>query len=154
MADLPKDRLEPASPFTYNAVDMFGPFLIREGRKELKRYVALFTCLLSRSVHMESTVSMGTDSFIQSLRRFIGRRGEIRLIRCDNGSNFVGARHELQAALKEMDHDRISEFLLTNGADWIQWKHNTPAASHMGGVWERQIRSARSILSSLLKTHG
>ena len=24
----------------------------------------------------------------------------------------------------------------------------------MGGVWERQIRSARSILSSLLKTHG
>ena len=24
----------------------------------------------------------------------------------------------------------------------------------MGGVWERQIRSARNILSSLLKTHG
>ena len=24
----------------------------------------------------------------------------------------------------------------------------------MGGVWERQIRSARAILSSLLKTHG
>ena len=100
---------------------------------------------------MESIVSMDTDSFIQSLRRFIGRRGKIRLIRCDNVSNFVGARHELQAALKEMDHDRI---LLTKGANWIQWKHNTPTASHMGGVWECQIRSARSILSSLLKTHG
>ena len=24
----------------------------------------------------------------------------------------------------------------------------------MGGVWERQIRSARTILTSLLKTHG
>ena len=31
---------------------------------------------------------------------------------------------------------------------------NPPLASHMGGVWERQIRSARAILSSILKTHS
>ena len=31
---------------------------------------------------------------------------------------------------------------------------NPPLASHIGGVWERQIRSARNILSSLMKTHG
>ena len=31
---------------------------------------------------------------------------------------------------------------------------NPPLASHMGGVWERQIQSARAILSFLLKTHG
>ena len=29
-----------------------------------------------------------------------------------------------------------------------------PASSHMGGVWERQIRLARTILMSLLHTHG
>ena len=90
---------------------------------------------------------MDTNLFIQSLRRVIGRRGETRLIRCHNGSNFVLDRHELHAALNEVDHDRISEFWLTKGADWIQWKHNTPAASPMDGVWERQIRSACSILS-------
>ena len=27
-------------------------------------------------------------------------------------------------------------------------------ASHMGGIWERQIRSARNILASLLRTHS
>ena len=27
-------------------------------------------------------------------------------------------------------------------------------ASHMGGIWERQIRSARGILNALVKTHG
>ena len=27
-------------------------------------------------------------------------------------------------------------------------------ASHLGGAWERQIRSAQRILSSLLQTHG
>ena len=31
---------------------------------------------------------------------------------------------------------------------------NVPAASHMGGVWERQIRSVRSVLTFLLGTHG
>ena len=34
------------------------------------------------------------------------------------------------------------------------WKRNPLAASNMGGVWERQIRSDRKILESLLKTHG
>ena len=34
------------------------------------------------------------------------------------------------------------------------WKRNLPHANNMGGVWEPQIRSARSILNSLLQTHG
>ena len=31
---------------------------------------------------------------------------------------------------------------------------NVPAVSLMGGVWERQIRSARDVLSSLLLDNG
>jgi hypothetical protein len=155
MADLPIDRLEATPPFTYCAVDMFGPFVIKEGRKELKRYGALFTCLASRAVHIESTCSMDTDSFIQALRRFIGRRGPVRSIRSDNGTNFVGAENELQKAMEELDQLTISNFLLSLGADWvITWRRNPPAASHFDGVWERQIRSARGILSSLMRTHG
>ena len=37
MASLPVDRLEPTPPFTYSAVDCFGQFYIKEGRKELKK---------------------------------------------------------------------------------------------------------------------
>ena len=43
--------------------------------------------------------------------------------------------------------------MLEHGGQWIQWKRNPPAASNMGGVWERQIRSAHSILVALLKIH-
>ena len=49
---------------------------------------------------------------------------------------------------------KFGDFLEENGGDWMVWKRNPPLASNMGGVWERQIRSARSILNSLLKTHG
>lgn len=54
----------------------------------------------------------------------------------DNGSNFLGAEKELKRASLEMDNEKISQFLLDKGADWIKWQRNTPAASHMGGVWE------------------
>ena len=154
MADLPQERLSESPPFTYCGVDMFGPFTIKERRSELKRYVILFTCFSSRAIHLETTITMETDSFINALRRFIGRRGSIRSMRSDNGGNFVGAGNELKKALSELDHDKIRGFLQTEGADWIEWERNPPAASHMGGVWERQIRSVRSILSSLMKTHG
>ena len=36
----------------------------------------------------------------------------------------------------------------------IQWVLNPPAASHMGGIWERQIRTARKVLSSLSHEYG
>ena len=75
-------------------------------------------------------------------------------IRSDNGSNFVGAANELRKAWQEMDHKRIHDYLLEGRTDWINWKRNTPTASHMGGIWERQIRSVRNILLSLLMQHG
>ena len=78
MADLPADRLEENPPFAYSAVDYFGPFFIKEGRQELKRYGVLLTCMLSHAVHLETAASLTTDSFLNAYHRFIGRRGPVR----------------------------------------------------------------------------
>lgn len=86
MADLPEDRLDPAPPFTFSAVNYFGPWYIKEGRRELKRYGVLFTCLLSRAVHIEVSDTLTTDSFINAYRRFVGRRGPIRQVRSESGN--------------------------------------------------------------------
>lgn len=154
MADLPEDRLEPAPPFTHCGVDYFGPWLIKEGRKELKRYGVLFTCLSSRAIHLEVSAILETDSFINALRRFINRRGPVQTIRCDQESNLVGAKNELQKALSSMDQTRVRHFLLQRNCDWIEFQLNVPSASHMGGIWERQIRTARNVLSVLLDQCG
>ena len=98
--------------------------------------------------------SLDTDSFINVLRRFLSRRGPVRQLRSDNGTNFVGARRELKEALEEMDEHRIRNELLKSQCDWIKFKMNVPAASHMGGVWERQIRTVPAVLSSLLINNG
>ena len=154
MGELPPERFSTEGPFTYVGLDLCGPFYIKEGRKECKRYISLFTCLSVRAIHLESTISLETDSFIQALRRFVSRRGPVRQISCDNGKNFIGAKNELNRNFKEMNHTRINDFLLSQSCDWICWKNNTPKASHMGGVWERQIRTVRKVLSSLLRNHA
>ena len=41
-----------------------------------------------------------------------------------------------------------------NVGEWLSWKRNAPAARNMGGVWERQIRTARMILEFIQMTHG
>ena len=154
MADLPEDRLEPAPPFSYSAVDYFGPWYVKEGRRVLKRYGVLFTCLNSRAIHIEIANTMDLNSFLNAYRRFVCRRGPIRQLRSDNGSNFVGAKNELQKAIAEMDKERIKQELLKDNCDWIQFRMNPPYASHMGGVWERQIRTVRGVLSGILDHHG
>ena len=136
MAELPRQRVTDSPSFTYCGVDMFGPLIINKGRKELKRYVAKFTCLASRAVHIEITNSVDTDSFILALRCFIARLDNIRRITSENGTNFVGADNELKKAFSEMNHQQIQHFLANTVADYLIWSISAPAASHMGGMWE------------------
>ncbi|XP_039509456.1 uncharacterized protein LOC120464180 [Pimephales promelas] len=149
MASLPEDRLLPDKPpFTNVGVDFFGPFDVKRGRNTVKRYGVLFTCLTIRAVHIEIADSLDTDSCINALRRFISRRGQVSVMRSDNGTNFVGAERELREALRNLNHNKIENTLLQKGIEWI---FNSPTASHQGGVWERQIRTIRKILNALLK---
>ena len=64
MADLPADRVSTEPPFMYVGLDMFGPLMVKNYRKEMKRYGIIFTCLSSRAVHLEVVQNMETDSFI------------------------------------------------------------------------------------------
>jgi len=91
MASLSPDRVESNKPpFTNVGVDVFGPFLVKRGRSQEKRYGCLFTCLGIRAVHIEMLHSLETDSFINALVRISARRGFSELMRSDNGTNFKG----------------------------------------------------------------
>ena len=154
MAELPKDRFFEAPAFTYCAVDYFGPFFIKERRSQLKRYGVVFTCLSSRAIHLETANSLDTDSFINALRRFLARRGPVVQLRSDRGTNMVGAKNELLGKSININDEDVRRFLLRQQCEWVRFKFNPPHASHMGGVWERQIRSVRSSLELLLKEFG
>ena len=61
------------------------------------------------------------------------------LLRSDRGTNFVGAKNELAAALEEMNRPKTKSELAKQSTDFMDFVFNTPHASHMGGVWECMI---------------
>ena len=151
MADLPDARLQSHQPaFSHVGVDLCGPFYVRFGRRsQVKRYVCVFTCMTVRAVHLELLESLEADSFINGLRRFICRRGPISCLWSDNATNFTGAYHELVQALKELRQKKnVSDLLVLQE---VNWKFIPASASHMGGCWERLIRTIRRVMSVVLE---
>ena len=149
MANLQKDRVTPNKPpSAYVGVDCFGPFLVRRGRSQAKRYGIIFTCLTIHMIHIEVVHSLDTDSFVNCMRRFIARRGQPEQIRSDNGGNFVWGEKELRNAINGWNQEVIVEFLLQRN---VQWIFNPPACTHHGGTWECYIRTIRKVMSALLK---
>ena len=67
--------------------------------------------MASRAIHLEIAASLTTDSFLNAYRRFVCCRGPIQQLRSDQGTNFVGAKNELQPALYEMNHEKIQREL-------------------------------------------
>jgi hypothetical protein len=148
MGDLPKGRVDVSNPpFTNVGVDFFGPFMVKRGRSLQKRYGCLFTCMTVRAVHLEVSFTLDTDSFIHCLHRFMSRRGCPKRIFCDNGTNFVGAEGQLKDLLGRLDQGRIQAVLVPKG---IEWNFIPPRASHMGGVWERLVKSVKRVLNPML----
>lgn len=44
--------------------------------------------------------------------------------------------------------------MLKESCDWFELKLNVPTGSHMSGIWERQIRTVKSVLCALLEKNG
>ncbi|XP_063358857.1 uncharacterized protein LOC134648296 [Cydia amplana] len=139
MSDLPDFRVNQAKPFSVVGVDFGGPFRIKlgshRGAKIDKAYLCLFVCLSTKAVHLEVVSTLSTDGFIAALRRFVSRRGRCNVIHSDCGTNFVGASSQLAACIERASH-----------AERITFKRNPPSAPHFGGIWEIQIKAAKTHL--------
>lgn len=147
MAELPPAKLRLMKPAFYSTgVDCFGPFLVKRGRSNEKRWGIIFKCMTTRCVHLDLLSNMDTDSFLMALRRMIARRGTPLEILGDQGTNFRGGDKELQTAFTAM-----SPHLQTQLAKQkIQFQYNPPNAPHFGGTWEREIRSVKAALRSTI----
>lgn len=153
MADLPADRVEECPPFSNVGIDTFGPYIVHggtstRGSRAKKVWVLLCTCLVSRAVHLETMNSLDITSFRLALRRLIAVRGQIKHLRSDKGTNFVGARNQM---LAELSIEDIKKTVEGCGCTWVT---NPPAASHRGGVWERKVGAVKAILRTTLMQLG
>lgn len=145
MASLPPARLASFErPFTYVGIDFFGPVYIVVGRHKEKRWGVLFTCLTVRAIHIEVAHSLDTSSCIMCIQNFISRRGSPKEIYTDNGTNFKSVERVLREEKQNINFHQVF-----CKHDDIKWKFNPPAAPHMGGAWERLVRTVKTILYAM-----
>ena len=113
----------------------------------MKHWCCLFTCLITRVVHIDEVRSLDTDSCLLAINRFFVRRGKPRTIISDNGNNFVGSARELEEYINSWNHDQTTSELAQKH---ILWNFNPPRAPHFDSVWERLVKSCKKKMVAIL----
>ena len=133
VSPLPRSRVTQAPPFAVTGLDFAGPvFCLDQPRKKL--YICLFTCAVTRAVHLELMDSMSLSDFVLALRRFAARRGMPAEI-SDNAATLKGADAYLQTQLGHLAP---------------HWRYIAPQSPWWGGWWECLVRTVKSGLKKSL----
>ena len=88
---IPEDRIKPTPPFTNVGIDFAGPLYLKDSGE--KAYICLFTCAVTRVVHLELVCDMTTERFLLALRRMVARRGMCSIIWSDIAKTFKAANN-------------------------------------------------------------
>ncbi|XP_078346298.1 uncharacterized protein LOC144631679 [Oculina patagonica] len=147
MGNLPLERLKPSPPWHNTAIDLFGPFKIRDEVKKRttgKCYGVLFNCMSTRAVHVDLAPDYSTEKFLLVLRRFVSLRGYPAKLYSDNGPQLVAANQELQMMTKSWNWQDLNEFGVTEG---FQWEFIPADAPWQNGISEALIKSIKRAIT-------
>lgn len=123
-AQLPDFRVSPAPPFSHCGIDHCGPFQLLEG----KAWILIFSCAVTRGIHLELVRSLDVQATINAFRRFQARRGPVQFVMSDNGKSF----RSLQAALTH-----------------LEWRTIPESSPWWGGFYERAVGIVKAVLKKL-----
>ena len=143
---LPAIRVKEQPAFNSTGVDYAGPLIIRsqDPSKTSKAWVCLFTCLVTRAVHLDVVLDMSTETFIRCLKRFAARMGLPQRFLSDNAKTFKAASKYLQAVFKD---DVVRNHLAEKGCEW---SFNVELAPWWGGAFEWMVQSTKRCLRKMV----
>ena len=120
---IPIDKTIQDLPLSVIGTDYAGPFICKtKGKRDIKVYLMLLTCSLTRVVHLEILSNQTTQEFIQALKRLLVRRGRPKVIYSDNAKIFEKASMWIKKVYKD---ERMQESLVT---ELVKWKFNLSRA--------------------------
>ena len=107
---LPEFRVTESPPFAYSGVDFAGPLYIKQddGSESAKVWIALFTCCVTRAVHLELVPDLTAKTFLRSFKGFTARRGTPIQVISDNAKTFTSAAQTLE---KLFDNQEVQQYL-------------------------------------------
>ena len=133
-------------PFSYTGVDFAGPLYVRDMVTSATRkvWICLYTCCVTRAVHLDIVPDMTAQAFIRCFKRFTSRRGFPVRIVSDNAKTFKAAARMVAATLKT---SIVKDYL---GNVSVKWSFNVERAPWWGGLFERMIQTTKRCLKKTI----
>ncbi len=142
---LPAFRVREAPPFTSTGVDFAGPLFVKNtDGPQSKVWIVLYTCCVTRAIHLDLVQDMSAPTFLRSFKRFSSRRGLPALMLSDNGKAFEAAAKVIKSVVASPEVQKYFDGL------GIEWRFNVPKTPWWGGVFERLVRSTKRCLRKAL----
>ena len=144
MGSLPPERLEMIAPFEATALDLFGPFWVKDtakGRRKFKCWVVSYICMGAKAVCMLPCPGYGTDEFLTTHRFFTGLYGRPKIVYTDHAPSLI----------KASETPDWAEIGSRVGEQGTEWRLTAKGCSWRNGLTERVIRAARHSLGHELR---
>ena len=142
-APLPPERVKGNRPFGVTGVDLTGALHVKVNGNIQKVYIALFTCTLSRAVHLEIVEDLSEYEFVCAFRRFVSRRSWPSKMISDSGTNLVAGSKTLMKIAKHPD-------VKNHFKQDLEWKFLIKRSPWTGGFYERLIGLTKLSLKKAL----
>ena len=144
VADLPEFRVKQDEPFSKVGIDFASLLFVKERGEMSKCYITVFSCCITRGIHLELAPDLNTSTFLNCFRRFASRRGTPSLIITDDAKTFKAADKFLG---KLYEDEKVREFISRNR---IQWRYILAKSPWVGGFYERMIGTVKRCLRKVL----
>ena len=144
MGKLPEEKLTPSAPFVSAALDMFGPFKVKDaagGRRSFKCWGAAYSCLVTKACSLLVCPGYDTASFLTTHLQFTSTYGHPAVLYTDHAPSLV-------KAADTPDWSLVADDLARKGTTW---RFSPKGCSWRNGQAERLIRLARHSLSLILE---
>ena len=136
MLPLPAQRVTQSSTFS-RGLEYFGPLFVKSKNESRKVWVCLYTCLVTKAIHLDLMSNMSTEQFLLGFRRFLSMHGEIKEIISDNASQFKLASDIVDKVWRQILTEK--DVLSYAANESIRWKFIVELAPWMEGYYERLI---------------
>ena len=157
MGEAPDFKTEVKPAWSSVNMDLFGPFLIKDDfvkkgpRTKKKVYVVLYTCILTRGVHLDTATAYDTEVVIHTVRRLIAAKGNVRLLISDPCSQLKGASKEMSSLRKGWYESFLVRFGVEKG---LEWKYIMASFQHQNGAAEIMIKMVKGVKKSMMRAMG
>ncbi|GFR00906.1 integrase catalytic domain-containing protein [Trichonephila clavata] len=146
-SQLPSDRINQTPAFSVCGLDFAGPLYVNNFGELQKSYIVLFTCGVTRALHLELVSDMTTNSFLLSFRRFLARRENCKVIYSDNAKIFLKSKKEIENLCSILSQSVVQNFI---AKERIIWKNIIERSPWWGGFYEQLVRSVKESQHKIL----